>query len=1374
MSVIFEETFFSNPDQSGGAQNIFTNRFNILSQNCNSLNMADLSLNKNRNKFNQKIAAIFKENADIVLLQDTRLGNKLATLKNEVDLANFGSFDIYANSESSTDRGVIVFIKKKLPYKMHRSFSSNCNNALLLDMSIFDTRILLCNLYAPTQSQNRNFFKDIKSKIENIAIDNFFILGDLNSITNINNEKIDGFLTNPEVLFMKSIPNPAHSKFLVEWLQTGELIDSYRILYPFEKTFSHTPFNKQANDKSRIDLFLCSNNFHENVHDIQYLCPTSKAFDHCPLKVSIGKKRKIISKRIDSSLLDLDFLYETVKFGVYELITNHFNLPNLPTLKENLKSINSLSLQLQSVYVHHIDYPNDIFIKQIISNLENEINILCNQFPEYSDIFEFECNIDEVAFFNLLTNNIFNATISFQSSYTKNLMQNKRTISKKLDLLRKQGHFCSPEAKDLETQLLVINEEENKKVLSNNVYFELINHEKPSRAFSSLIKNGKKIASLDNIHDYDGNPFASPKQRNYFLMNHYKSILGDSYTSNFSLENFLGRDINDPLFNCYKIFDHEKNDFNQPFSLLELDKSLESSNINSAPGIDGFPCKAIKKFWPLLRIPTCKAFNKMILDGKLPPTLRISMIKLIEKANKPDYKNIKSWRPISLLSSFYKLFSGIVDLRLQKVLDRIIHRAQKAYSKERVIQENLLNLIETMSKGINSNNPLALILIDFQGAFDNISHSYIYEALKFHNFGEGFINIVKTCFNDREACIQLEDGFTNNFSVKRSVLQGDRPSPSFFKLAVNPLIIKLCTLVGNLLPASLPLSLPLESPDNLNSLDCCGAFADDMEAIIEPKTENLEMCHKIFEDFGNLSNLRINASKTKVILIGETSPDFINCISKLGYETDNEFCMLGLNIDAKLEKLNKNWDNVFKKVQKIKNFWALFHLSLPGRINIIKTYFFSQLSYVGTLLDPPPLFLEHFDNCVINFLNAGLKISKNRIFEEIEKGGLGLFRAEDFIKSLKINLFKRGTKSSDTWGIELRSFLAHKNEVHSSDVSKINKKHNPIILNLCENFNSFCENFWRFEGNLLKSNILYNRNFVDHNDKPLDCNFFNQQTWTSNCDTLLKLTLSEIIDARNKPFPYQYTCNILNISWSFFEYMRVRTVIEKTLKKHGKNLGKKSQSLNEFLKKPKLKAKNFRKFIQVSELTFNKCRPTKTRYSWANIEVDIFREKRFYKTWSIYFLPINIKDFATKLLNNKISFNANLAHFHNVSPNCYFCSKNNPQQLIPKETAKHFFTECQTTTTIFQEYFLSFLSHKNIIWENKFCIVGCPSEIKNDWATVLNIEILLVNQYVLSIKNKKKPLLLKNLSDYTYWLRSILCRNHSYKALWSTWCKNPR
>ena len=93
-----------------------------------------------------------------------------------------------------------------------------------------------------------------------------YLRGDLNCITNLNNEKIDGFLTNHETLNMKNIPNPAHTKVIVEWLQTGALIDSYRILYPFVKTFSHTPFNKQADDKSRIDLFLSF-----MVYDIQFL-----------------------------------------------------------------------------------------------------------------------------------------------------------------------------------------------------------------------------------------------------------------------------------------------------------------------------------------------------------------------------------------------------------------------------------------------------------------------------------------------------------------------------------------------------------------------------------------------------------------------------------------------------------------------------------------------------------------------------------------------------------------------------------------------------------------------------------------------------------------------------------------------------------------------------------------------------------------------------------------------------------------------------------------------------------------------------------------------------------------------------------------------
>ena len=92
------------------------------------------------------------------------------------------------------------------------------------------------------------------------------------------------------------------------------------------------------------------------------------------------------------------------------------------------------------------------------------------------------------------------------------------------------------------------------------------------------------------------------------------------------------------------------------------------------------------------------------------------------------------------------------------------------------------------------------------------------------------------------------------------------------------------------------------------------------------------------------------------------------------------FDVLGVKFDSKLENMEANWDRILKKIHKIRNFWTLFNLSIPGKINVIKTYFFSQLSYLGTILNPSNEFLISFDNCVITFFNTNQKIAKERIF----------------------------------------------------------------------------------------------------------------------------------------------------------------------------------------------------------------------------------------------------------------------------------------------------------------------------------------------------------------------------------------------------------
>ncbi len=57
-------------------------------------------------------------------------------------------------------------------------------------------------------------------------------------------------------------------------------------------------------------------------------------------------------------------------------------------------------------------------------------------------------------------------------------------------------------------------------------------------------------------------------------------------------------------------------------------------------------------------------------EGILSNTLRTGMLKLIPKGK--NNTRVEDWRPISLLSTSYKIISGVVAGRLEKTLPQII------------------------------------------------------------------------------------------------------------------------------------------------------------------------------------------------------------------------------------------------------------------------------------------------------------------------------------------------------------------------------------------------------------------------------------------------------------------------------------------------------------------------------------------------------------------------------------------------------------------------------------------------------------------------------------------------------------------------------
>ena len=94
---------------------------------------------------------------------------------------------------------------------------------------------------------------------------------------------------------------------------------------------------------------------------------------------------------------------------------------------------------------------------------------------------------------------------------------------------------------------------------------------------------------------------------------------------------------------------------------------------------------------------------------------------------------------ISLLSIFYKIASCAITIRIKPAVMQLIGRQQKAYLKENNISSCLINLINMMNHTISKKESSLILLIDFEKAFDSISHDFIYTTLHKMGFGPDII-----------------------------------------------------------------------------------------------------------------------------------------------------------------------------------------------------------------------------------------------------------------------------------------------------------------------------------------------------------------------------------------------------------------------------------------------------------------------------------------------------------------------------------------------------------------------------------------------------------------------------------------------------------
>ena len=427
---------------------------------------------------------------------------------------------------------------------------------------------------------------------------------------------------------------------------------------------------------------------------------------------------------------------------------------------------------------------------------------------------------------------------------------------------------------------------------------------------------------LSDICDDRGNSFLTADELNNYVTNFYKSLYRIDDTVQGEIEDFLGPEIvNHPMVRGSILTRDERNLLDSEIKIEELDLSLNQSNLKSSPGMDGFSYSFIKNFWHIYRKPLFECAKISLENQSLPESFLTAQIKLIPK--KGNSKKIGNWRPISLLSNFYKIILRLINNRIKGIANRILSRAQKGFNQKRLIQESIMNILETMDFCKEQQIKGVLVSVDQAKAFDSVSHSFMEKVYKFFGFGERIQRWLKSIGTGRSACIILKPGeLSSLFNLQQGHPQGDSPSPLLYNFAAQVLLfkieldprIKLVRLPTALLGPVIPKCPSLhESNRETGKCDC---FADDNTIMTLLEYKSLLALKEILTDFRKLSGLKTNYDKTSLVRMGDLGGEIEQNILDLGFKVEKEIKLLGFNITMDTNMAEKNYESVVTKINK--------------------------------------------------------------------------------------------------------------------------------------------------------------------------------------------------------------------------------------------------------------------------------------------------------------------------------------------------------------------------------------------------------------------------------------------------------------------------
>ena len=1160
---------------------------------------------------------------------------------------------------NSNSKGVAILFKKGIDIKVLSYKTDTEGQFIALKLLYKNTSIILANVYAPN-IDNPNFFDYVFNEIESFDNnENIILCGDFNLVldTSIDYENY------------KHLNHNARSrKYLLNKMNDRDLIDPFRQLHG--KTRKYTWKRLTPLQRGRLDFFLMT----------LTLLPCLR---NCDIDISYKSDHSII-------FLELQLSEQNHGKGFWKLNNSLLN---------------------DKAYVDCINRKIDSVILQYCLPVYNIDNVLK---MEPSDI---QFIINDQLFLETLLMEIRGETISYSSHKAKTKCQREKNIEDEIVQLENNLNETNKD------RLTILNDQlENLRQEKLNGYFTraranwVENGERATKYFCNLEKQhiaSKNIPFLvkdDGNHTYDQNEILVETKK-------YFENLFDEKSSN--IDNKFETYMKDCEAN--KLDEKNKNAIEGLLQYSEVTEILRNMKNDKSPGIDGFTTNFYKVFWKRIGHFVVKALNHAFLTNSFSKNIKLGIITLIPKEDKPK-QFLRNWRPITLLNVLYKLASGSIARRIKNVLNHVISGDQTGFLQDRFIGENTRLVYDIMQQCEEHHIPGLLMLIDFEKAFDSLSFNFTENTLTYFNFGETFKQWIKLFLYNTEVSVQLNGFLSEYFTIRRGCRQGD---------PISAYVFILCTEI---------LNIKIKHDKNITGIKIknqeyiISQFADDTTLFLDGSEKTLNSTLEMLEHFSHISGLKVNFDKTKLIWIGSMKYSIraIKTKWKLTWG-ETQFKLLGILFHVDLEKmLNLNYEPKLQSIRNSISHWKKRKLTPIGKIIVVKSILVPILTHLFiSLPSPTNEFLKRIHDILYKFVWDGpAKIKHSVMIKDYVEGGLRMIDIKNFNTTMKLKWMKKivanskndcykfitnifdpervfnfgtlyckkilGTIKNEFWIDVLKSFMVFSSKYKFTKLSEI------MTMPLFYNENITIDSKYIYDANLYKCGIRYVKDILRNDGCFKSLNEIKNVT-KNGINFLNYYSIVNSVKAffSHQDIPFPVTHKILNECHnpsinSYFFHIITKNDINKHV-------------YNTLIKNDETPTSRNKWSIYYNGLNLD----------WKQIHGNVFKYTRdTYTQW-----------LQTRIVHRIIATNALLFKMKLINTNlCTFCGTD-------VETITHLFYECRYTKTL---------------------ISRVTEIIKNFNQTVqINSSILLLGS---NTTNIKLDILLLEIKKYIYF-----CRNKLYK-----------